>query len=256
MMFNETLTEPRSYADFIEKLRRKVVHDNCTSAGGVPMLPPKEGHENNYFHIILKDKDKINEDTEITLQIQQVNLYLVAFKGTNGQWYACRPEENSSYRPPPNSKLLPFTARYPPNDAVVKITVGRVSLKDAISGLAKYHENENQPIDSFFMTLAVMFPEAIRFKRVAEFVNPCMLKPCDQEPEIGIAIAELIRKWKDISYEMRQYDQFGNWNPILFKDKDLNITTVKQAKSTVGILLYQEVPPILKTHTKGADKKK
>jgi len=219
------------------------------------MLPPKEGRENNYFHIILiyKDKDKINEDIEITLQIQQVNLYLVAFKGTNGQWYACRPEKDTrelamaSYRPPPNSKLLPFNPRYAPGDAVVSTKVGRVSLKDAICGLAKYHENENQPIHSFFMTLAVMFPEAIRFKRVAEFVNPCMLKSCKEEPEIGIAITKLIRKWEDISIEMRRYDQFGNWNSTLFKD--LNITTVEQAKSTVGILLYQEVPPLLKTHT-------
>ena len=90
----------------------------------------------------------------------------------------------------------------------------------------------------------VMFPEAIRFKRVAEFVNPLMLKCCTKEPEIGTNIAKLIHKWEAISKELR-YGQFGNFTGFAY----LNMTTVEQAVSTVGILLYQEIP-------KGPDKKK
>lgn len=224
--------EAGSYNSFISNLRQRLA--SGTYAGGVPMLNSEETGRNRWFHIVL-----ISGNSQITLRMQLGNLYFVAFQAANGQWYEFQPEDN---RPLlfSNTIMLPYTGRYPNDGTNSQIIVGRDRLASVINSLASFNPN-NPNNRQLLLTLIVMFPEAVRFTRVADFVYARMHDPSTPESGIGTMLARLVQEWGALSMEMRRSDLFASFREL---DIDgLGISSASQAALALGIGLWSNKGP-------------
>ncbi|XP_078169452.1 60 kDa jasmonate-induced protein-like [Carex rostrata] len=171
--------------------------------------------------------------------MQLGNLYFVAFQAANGQWYEFQPEDN---RPLlfSNTIMLPYTGRYPNDGTNSQITVGRDRLASVINSLASFNPN-NPNNRQLLLTLIVMFPEAVRFTRVADFVYARMHDPSTPESGIGTMLARLVQEWGALSMEMRRSDLFASFREL---DVDgLGISSASQAALALGIALWSSKGP-------------
>jgi Ribosome inactivating protein len=223
-----------SYNSFISSLRQRVA-DGTYYAGGVPMLRQEQDYCNQWFHIIL-----INGNSQIAVRIRLGDLYLVAFQAANGTWYEFRPTD-SNPRLFTNTQLLPFTSDYQ-NDgsARAQTIVGQNQLASAINSLANYNPT-NTNNQQYLLSLMVMFPEALRFRNVSDFVYARMHDLSTPDSQIGNSLDRLIHEWGALSMEMRQSDLFASFNEF----QNLG-TNAAQAATILALVLWSNRAPTSK----------
>ncbi|KAJ4798008.1 rRNA N-glycosidase [Rhynchospora pubera] len=188
--FIETFNVTRqagSYNTFITNIRQRVANPNNFS-GCVPMLPPEQSARNRYFHIVL-----VAGTSSITVRIRTSDLYLVGFQAAN-QWYEYTPINNNP-RQIDNAILLNFTGGYVNDGSLPRALVGRAPLAEAITTLAVYNPNNRDNNQQMLIRLILMFPEAFRFRAVADLVYGPMHDSITQQATIGPNITELIHDW-------------------------------------------------------------
>ncbi|KAJ1704638.1 hypothetical protein LUZ63_004417 [Rhynchospora breviuscula] len=228
--FNVT-KQAGSYNTFITNIRQRVANPNNFS-GGVPMLPPEESARNRYFYIVLAAGT-----SSITIRIRTSDLYLVGFQATN-QWYEYTPIDNNP-RQIDNAVLLNFTGGYVNDESLPRTLVGRAPLAEAITSLAVYNRNNRDNSQQMLIRLILMFPEALRFRAVADHVYGPMHDTITQQATIGPNITELIHDWGALSMALRRSDLFASFNEF----RNLGISNAAQLASLLGLVLYSSKTP-------------
>jgi Ribosome inactivating protein len=214
--------EAGSYNRIIADIRRQVAMPNRYIAD-VPVLYPEEENRNIWFQIIL-----IANDDQITLRIRYGDLYLIGFQTSYGQWY----EFNDNIEHFDSAILLPWTSRYPidrtEHEAIV---VGRYSLIHAIEILANYNPRNGQDNHNALYCLMTMFPEALRYTSIENFVYERIHRSRDDP--IGEERVNQIRNWGSLSMEMRRSDLFASFRELA----TLGIGNTQDATAILGLIL-------------------
>ncbi|KAJ1693250.1 hypothetical protein LUZ63_009948 [Rhynchospora breviuscula] len=87
--------------------------------------------------------------------------------------------------------------------------------------------------------LILMFPEAFRFRAVADLVYGPMHDSITQQATIGPYIAELIHDWGALSMALRRSDLFASFTEF----RGLGISNVAQLASLLGLVLWSSKTP-------------
>ncbi|KAJ4774709.1 rRNA N-glycosidase [Rhynchospora pubera] len=185
----------------------------------------------DFFHIVLAAGI-----SSITVRIRTSDLYLVGFQAAN-QWYEYRPIDNNP-RQIDNAVLLPFTGGYVNDGSLPQALVGRAPLAEAVTSLAAYNPN-NRDNQQMLIRLILMFPEAFRFRAVADLVYGPMHDSITQQATIGPYIAELIHDWGALSMALRRSDLFASFNEF----RGLGISNAAQLASLLGLVLWSSKTP-------------
>jgi Ribosome inactivating protein len=189
----------------------------------VPVLNPEEENRNRWFEIIL-----IANDRQINLRIRYGDLYLIGFQTSCGQWY----EFNDNIEHFNGSILLPWTSSYPTSRTEHEaILVGRYALTGAIQRLADYNPRNGQENHNALYCLMTMFPEALRYTSIENFVYQMIHQSRDDR--IDVTRVNQIRNWGSLSMEMRRSDLFASFTQL----RPLGIRNTQDAAAILGLIL-------------------
>jgi Ribosome inactivating protein len=220
--------EAGRYNRIIADIRRQVAMPNRYIAN-VPVLNPEEENRNIWFEIIL-----IANGSRITLRIRYGDMYLIGFKTSSGQWY----EFNDNIEHFDGSILLPWKSDYPnERDVHEAVTVGRYSLINAIERLANYNPQNGQENHNALYCLMTMFPEALRYTSIENFVYERIHRSRDDP--IGVQLVNQVKNWGSLSGEMRRSDLFATFDELAA----LGIGNAQDAAVILGLILLSTKTP-------------
>ncbi|CAL5330601.1 unnamed protein product [Camellia sinensis] len=233
-----------TYGEFIGALRKNVTWGNRT-VRGVPVLNPKsEVPVGNRFVLV----DLINGDT-VTLAIDVVNLYVVAFSGANNKSFFFNDTTALQYDNlfvGTNQIKLGFNGTYPclENQRGVskreKLPLGPTPLADAITRLW-YGGSVAEPL----LVVIQMVSEAARFKYIEEQVRKSITDRNTFTPK-GL-IVSMENKWSAMSKQVhRSKDRETFINSVHLNDDNYNLLIVNNFSTIrhytmVAILLDKSV---------------
>ncbi|KAF2321671.1 hypothetical protein P3X46_009895 [Hevea brasiliensis] len=228
-----------SYSTFLSDLRGKLGSGN---SNGIPVLPATVAQDKQYLLVELTN----SQNYKVTVALNLINIYVVAYKaGSKAFFFSDAPDKATDYLfkdKDTNQIKLKFTGSYvdlQKNGADrLKTNLGVLALDDSIFTLNKYDNTQPTKIAGPLVVTIQMVAEAARFT----YIERKVLSNFAQRflPLEDVTSRE--NKWKSLSTGIQKADKNGNFpTPVQLKNSDGSanvVSTVKQAKPDMGILLY------------------
>ncbi|XP_028085351.1 nigrin b-like [Camellia sinensis] len=238
--FNVVGATEASYRDFLGALR-EIVSRGTQTVNGLPVLKTA-GNVLDRDRFVLVNLININT---VTLGIDVVNLYVVAFSSANSQSFffkdATTLQLNNLFVGTKQTKLT-YTSNYDSleqqSKARDKLPLGPTPLADAITRLW-YGGSVAEPV----LVVIQMVSEAARFKRIEEQVRKSITDRNTFTPK-GL-IVSMENEWSSMSKQVQLSIDGENFiNSVQLQDDNyrpliVNDFTTLSRYTMVAILLYQ-----------------
>ncbi|XP_052197282.1 protein synthesis inhibitor II-like [Diospyros lotus] len=187
-----------------------------------------------YFDVILKVNESISTSGQVTLRIQQDNLYLVGFKNASDHWLEFG--NSSSNKLITGSTFLGYNGSYISLQGNAanrqNISLGKKKLKQAVKDLATSTDTRRRAEG---LTIVIqMISESMRFRNISTFLS-------NISNESGLCppthVLEQENSWAHISEELLHSDACYNHK---FKppDRQTGITSRSEAIKAIGMIKY------------------
>nr|AAC49780.1 ribosome inactivating type 1 protein precursor [Iris x hollandica] len=243
VQFRVTGTTRQTYSAFLQTLRTRL--SSGSSVHDIPLLPAQSGSQQDLLLVQLFDWD----NTPITLVLNRVNAYLVAYQAKN-RYYLLSDTPANPQLYGSNPHRLSFTGSYIALQNVAKtsrenIDLGINPLATAITTLHNWAPpTVETSVARSLIVLIQLVSETARFRAIEQRVTSSIIDavtPIRYDSfRPGVGIIDLQTNWQTLSTEVQRAEQGIFLQPVKLQvspQQTVVIGDVEKARTFCGLAL-------------------
>ncbi|KAK1370583.1 hypothetical protein POM88_036675 [Heracleum sosnowskyi] len=239
--FNTLSDNPRaSYRELIGGIRDLLADNEIGPVFEIPRLSPRASVAKSRWFLQVELINS-NEDT-ITCVLNTINLYLVGYRTGNKFYYFSDTADGvDTLFPKLPHYVLPFLSSYGGLAQEAgdrgKIALGIAPLEQAIDDLQEYRRRD---LARAFTVIIQMFPEAIRYKYIEDFIGTIIRRQVQDVPS-GTMI-DLENEWGSLSTRIQNSIDGTISPPVVITNREGKKTSISTVTTglvvNIGILFF------------------